>query len=85
MSHITLKETIEDKYSWYTIRRFAAGGTNFDKTIKTLDYKNLLDIPGTILFLAGISALRSRRRNAQPGMKDIADTIAMHDVWLNNF
>jgi len=42
MSHeINIKEVIEDKKSWFNIRRFKAGNINFERPEKTLDIKEL--------------------------------------------
>jgi hypothetical protein len=40
-SDINIKETIEDKQSWFNIKRFTIGDTDFEKPEKSLDVKNL--------------------------------------------
>ena len=40
MGHdISIKETIEDKNSWYNVKRFRIGNTDFDRPQKGLDAK----------------------------------------------
>jgi hypothetical protein len=38
---INIKEIIEDKQSWFNIKRFQIGNTSFERPIKTLDGKDL--------------------------------------------
>lgn len=40
-SNIDVKETIEDRNSWFNIKRFKISGLDFEKPIKTLDVKNI--------------------------------------------
>ena len=39
-SGIRIRETIEDKNSWFNIKRFRIGEVNFERPVKTLDVKN---------------------------------------------
>jgi hypothetical protein len=41
VSDIDIKETIEDKKSWFNIKRFAIGNNSFERPEKSLDIKNL--------------------------------------------
>ena len=41
VSNINISETIEDKKSWFNIKRFKIGGTDFQKPEKCLDIKSL--------------------------------------------
>jgi len=41
MTDINIAETIEDKKSWFNIKRFKIGGIDFQKPEKSLDIKNL--------------------------------------------
>jgi hypothetical protein len=41
MTDINVHETIEDKKSWFNIKRFKIGNTDFQKPEKSLDVKNL--------------------------------------------
>jgi len=41
VSHIKINETIEDKQSWFNIKRFKIGNTSFQKPEKSLDVKRL--------------------------------------------
>ncbi|WGM89492.1 MAG: hypothetical protein IAX21_06005 [Candidatus Bathyarchaeota archaeon] len=41
VSDINVTETIEDKKSWFNIKRFKIGGNNFQKPEKSMDVKNL--------------------------------------------
>jgi hypothetical protein len=41
MVDIDISETIEDKKSWFNIKRFKIGGVSFEKPEKSLDVKNL--------------------------------------------
>ncbi|MDR2707452.1 MAG: hypothetical protein LBB87_01725 [Nitrososphaerota archaeon] len=41
MTDINIKESIEDKKSWFNIKRFKIGNTDFQKPEKCLDIKNL--------------------------------------------
>lgn len=40
-SNIRVKETIEDKYSWFNIKRFSISGLDFNFPFKTLDTKTI--------------------------------------------
>ena len=40
-SNIDVKETIEDRNSWFNIKRFKISGQDFEKPVKTLDVKNI--------------------------------------------
>lgn len=40
-SNIDVRETIEDKNSWFNIKRFKISGLDFEKPAKTLDVKNI--------------------------------------------
>ena len=41
VSSVNIKETIEDKKSWFNIKRFSIGGVDFQNPEKSLDVKNL--------------------------------------------
>ena len=41
VTHININETVEDKKSWFNIKRFRIGDVHFEKPEKSLDVKNL--------------------------------------------
>ena len=41
VSNINVKETIEDKNSWFNIKRFKISGIDFERPVKTLDTKEI--------------------------------------------
>jgi len=41
LTDISIKETIEDKNSWFNVKRFRIGGIKFEKPVKSLDVREL--------------------------------------------